>query len=124
MFSSCCDAGATPGPTLIHCGALRVHHASVPEGELTGGPGGGGAGGDGEALGGAGGAGGHGAVTPAVSDDTAVSVGGSGTPWDRGVSVGTLVVRHTTVAEGKNTAGACSEMLLELAPVSSQVFST
>jgi len=106
MLPSCSDTGAAPGPSLVHCGALSVHHAIVTEGELTGGSSSGGAGGDGQTLRGAGGAGGDGTVPPAVGDDTAVSVGGGGTPRDGAVGVGTLVVGHSVVTEGEDTAGA------------------
>jgi len=105
MFSPRGDAGAAPGLALVHSGALSVDNTLVPEGELTGCPGRGGTGRDGEGLRGAGGGGGDGAVAPAVGHHAAVSVGGGGTPGDRGVSVGALVVRHTCVAEGKDTAG-------------------
>ena len=95
-----------------------------PEGELTGGPGRGGAGRDGEALRGAGGGGGYGAVTPAVGHHAAVSVGGRGTPGHWAVSVSTLVVRHASVAEGEDTAGACSGTLLVIRPARSEDFTT
>ena len=42
-------------------------------------------------------------------------------PGDRGVSVGALVVRHTRVAEGKDTAGTCSsEVSSEQSPARPQ----
>ena len=111
MFSASSDAGAAPGPGLVDCGALRVHHALVPERELAGAARGGGAGGDGEALRGAGGGGGDLAVSPAVGHHAAVSVGLCGAPRDGTVSVGALVVGHSFVTEWEDAAAACSTTL-------------
>jgi len=99
------DCSAAPADPGVHGGAALVDNSAVSEGEhaVTGR---GGAGGQAEALRLAGGGGGgHLTVTPAVGDHTAISLCGGGTPGQGRVSIGALVVLHTSVGEGKHTGG-------------------
>jgi len=106
MITLRCGGSAAPADPGVHCGAGLVHHSAVSEGEhaVTCR---GGAGGQAQALSLAGGgAGAHVTVSPAVSDHTTISLSSGGTPGQRGVSIGTVVVLNTTVCEGEDTGGA------------------